>query len=86
MSKKSSLKMTTISGEWIDEIVASVGQHIRLETHDGIVREGRLSSLTTREMLWNGKQVLIPIECELNGDVYDTVSLERIRTIGLIQV
>lgn len=75
---------TTVSGEWIDEIVAATGQYIRLETTDGIRRQGRLSGLRTRELKWEGRKVLIPTEVELNGDPNDSVPLDRIATMELM--
>lgn len=79
--KKKTMKVT---GEWIDQIVAATGQYIRLETSDGIRREGRLSGLRTRELKWEGAKVLIPIEVELNGDPNDTVPLDRVAIIELL--
>jgi hypothetical protein len=79
---KKTMKMVT--GRWIDEIVAATGQYIRLETSDGIRREGRLSGLRTRALKWEGEQVLIPTEVEINGDPSDTVPLDRISSIELL--
>lgn len=80
----SSKKKTTVSGEWIDEIVAATGQYIQLETSDGIRREGRLSGLRTRKLRWEGRDVLIPTELELNGDPNDSVPLDRISDLALL--
>ena len=77
-------KVKTIMGAWIDELVRSTGQHIRLETRDGVVREGRLSGLRSRTIKWNGKGVEILEEVELNGDPYDVVPLNRIATFDLL--
>lgn len=76
--------MKTIKGKWIDELVRNVGQFIRLETSDGIDREGRLSGLKSRSIKWNGEEVEIITELELNGDPYDSVPLDRISELELI--
>ncbi|MGW8177314.1 MAG: hypothetical protein ACWGQW_00735 [bacterium] len=76
--------MKTIKGKWIDELVHNVGQFIRLETSDGIDREGRLSGLKSRSIKWNGEEVEIITELELNGDPYDSVPLDRISELELI--
>ncbi len=77
-------KTKRVSGEWIDQMVAATGQYIRLETSDGIRREGRLSGLRTRELKWEGEAVLIPTEVELNGDPNDCVPLDRISIMELL--
>jgi len=66
------------AGEWINKMVDSVGQHMHLETTDGVRREGKISGFTFRQFLLNGEKVKIPIEIEVNGDPSDRVSLERI--------
>ncbi len=73
----------TIRGAWIDELVNSTGQYVRLETRDGVVREGRLSGLGSRTLVWNGKPVEILEEIELNGDPFDKIALDRISTFEL---
>ena len=74
----------TIRGQWIDELVSNVGQFIKLETSDGMEREGRLSGLKSRTIKWDGKDVEIICELELNGDPYDSVPLDRITVLELI--
>ncbi len=73
-------KSKTIRGAWIDELVESTGQYVRLETRDGVRREGRLSGLGSRTILWNGKSVEILEDVELNGDCFDKIALNRIAT------
>ena len=73
-----------IRGKWIDEMVGNVGQYISIETSDGMVREGRLSGMKSRELELNGKPVEILTELELNGDLYDTIPLERIARINVL--
>jgi len=79
-----SKKKATISGGWIDTMVENVGNHITLETTDGVVREGRMTGLSSQSLLWDGSPVEILTEVELNGDPYDTVPINRIKSIELI--
>lgn len=72
------MAVKTIKGKWIDELVHTIGQYVRLETGDGIVREGRLSGLGSRQLRWNGEPVEILTELELNGDPADRIPLQRI--------
>lgn len=78
-------KPQPISGKWIDEMVDLTGHYIRLETGDGIVREGRLSGLRTRELQFGDQKVLIPTELEINGDPNDTIPLDRITVFGPLE-
>jgi hypothetical protein len=74
----------TVKGKWIDELVESIGQFVKMETSDGMEREGRLSGLKSRTLKWEGDEVEIVTELELNGDPYDSVPLDRITTLDLI--
>jgi fatty acid-binding protein DegV len=76
MPKPNKSEMPT--GQWIDQIVRSTGQYVRVETLDGVIREGRLSSLRTRELTMFGAKVLLPTDLELNGDPMDTIALDRV--------
>ncbi len=69
---------------WIDEMVDSVGEFMRLETSDGVQREGKITGFTYREFELNGKTVSFPIEVEVNGDPTDRIPLDRVdrMTIG----
>ncbi len=77
-------KQKVIRGLWIDELVHTIGQYIRLETTDGIVREGRMSGLQSRQLRWNGEPVEILTELELNGDPFDRVPLDRIAILEVL--
>jgi hypothetical protein len=70
------------SGKWMEEIHNNVGEFMRLETIDGVVREGRMSGLRLRQLELNGKQVEIITELELNGDPTDCVELYRVAKIN----
>jgi len=77
-------KRPQIRGQWIDEMVHSVGQFVSLETNDGAVREGRLSGLQSKTLDWNGAHVEILTGVELNGDIYDVIEINHIASIRLI--
>jgi len=65
------------AGTWIDQIMDSVGRHFWVETSDGVVREGKISGITTRSMSMNDQSVEMPIEIEVNGDPNDRIPLDR---------
>lgn len=79
-------KTTTINGDWVADLVGSIGQYIFFETKDGVSRNGRLTCIHTRDFLWNGKKVSLPFEIELNGDVYDSVPIDRLTKLGLVEL
>lgn len=70
-------------GQWIDELVGSVGEFTDLETTDGVRREGRISGFQMKKMVFNGIDVDIPIEVELNGDPNDRIPISRIGKINI---
>lgn len=78
------MKTSTIRGKWIDDLVRAIGQHIRIETRDGLEREGRLSGIQARTIKWNGKDVDLPEDIELNGDSYDRIPLDRIASFEVL--
>lgn len=65
-------------GKWVDALMASVGRSVRIETADGIYRDGRCTGFRVREITVNGEIVGWPIEVELNGDPNDRISLDRV--------
>jgi hypothetical protein len=70
-------------GAWIDELMCGKKKFIVLDTRDGIRREGRITGFTTREMEFNGVTVSFPTEIELNGDVNDRVTIDRIEKMEI---
>jgi len=80
------VKMTTINGDWIEEMVHTVGQYIRFETLDGGLREGQLTKINCKNLKWNGRDVLIPTELELNDDPQDSTPLHRLSWIHVVSV
>lgn len=75
MTKKTSMAW------WIDHLASRVDSYVRLETSDGIRREGRLSGFGLRVLEFNGDRVDIITELELNGDPIDRIPLERVSKI-----
>ena len=73
----------TQMGKWIDDLVNSTDKFVRMETTDGVIREGRISGYRTRKFLYNGVEELLPTEVELNGDPSDTVPLDRVVKIDI---
>lgn len=65
-------------GKWIDEVLASVGKHVHLETSDGVLREGRFTGLGCREIQINGQAREYPSRIELNGDPSDYIDFSLI--------
>jgi hypothetical protein len=70
-------------GEWVDKLLASVDEYMRLETTDGVKREGRISGFTYKKFELDGDEVLWPIELEVNGDPTDRIPLARIGKINI---
>lgn len=73
--------MEEIKFKWFENLVKSVGRDVIIETLDGITRKGVLSKVKTREFLYNGVTVSEPVELNLNGDVNDIVTVNRIESI-----
>jgi hypothetical protein len=70
-------------GRMFDIISRSVGDNIELETYDGLVRQGKMTGLTTRQIVFNDEKVEIPTELELNGDPLDRIPLTVIKKLDL---
>jgi hypothetical protein len=69
------------NGDWMNKIFDGVGDFVRLETIDGVRREGRMSGLRLRTLMLNGKPVDTITELELNGDPTDCVEIYRVAKI-----
>jgi len=76
------LASAAMRGKWMEDIFANVGEFVRLETIDGVNREGRMSGLRLRQLTLNGKTVEIITELELNGDPTDCVELYRVAKLN----
>lgn len=70
-------------GKWIDTMMDSIGEFMRLETTDGVSREGKITGYTTRKFKLNGKVVELPTEVEVNGDPNDRIPLDRIEFMDI---
>lgn len=70
-------------GQWIDDIHAGVGDFIRLETHEGLQRSGKLTGVRVRQIEFNGQRQDVLTELELNGDPADTVAVNRLAKISI---
>jgi len=69
--------------KWYDLLVDSTGEFMRLETSDGLVRQGKISGYRERTVIINGNEVPVPIEIEINNDPNDTVPLDRVAKIDI---
>jgi len=65
------------------ELLESVGKTIRLETHDGVERQGRCTAVTCRNLILNGMDVDLPESVVLNGDNFDEIALSRVAKIDI---
>jgi hypothetical protein len=63
------------------DLLEGVGKSMRLETHDGVIRQGRCTGVNCRNLILNGVDVDLPIEVVLNGDISDAIALSRIAKI-----
>ena len=79
--KKTKKRKKKRPGAWIDDIMASVGHFVSLETRDGISREGTISGMRTLQVEFNGSMRELPVSLELNGDNYDTIDLITIQRL-----
>ena len=70
-------------GQWIDTMVQSVGRYMRLETTDGVTREGKITGFTYRSFKLNGSEADLPTEVEVNGDPNDRIPLDRIEFMDI---
>jgi len=68
---------------WIEHLLGAVNSFVQLETSDGIRREGRLSGFQLRTMQFNGFDVDVISELELNGDPMDRIPFDRIAKIHI---
>lgn len=81
---KKTMKMTC-TGEWIDDLIGSIGSYAVMTTTEGIERSGRISGFQMRQFIYNGEKTDVPLEIELNGDPYDRVPIDRLENIRIGQ-
>jgi hypothetical protein len=65
------------------ELLEAPGKTMSFETHDGIQRQGRCTSINCRSLILSGVEVKLPIEIVLNGDVSDAIPLSRLAKIDI---
>lgn len=72
--------------EWIWDInlEALIGVYIRIETHESMYRDGRLSSVRYREIPFLGEKISIPVGLEMNGDATDVIPFELIKKVEAV--
>lgn len=75
--------MTRKIGNLVVLLLNSVGRNIQLETHDGSVREGKLTGFEMRTFKLNGEDVDWPTHLQLNGDPYDIIPLAMIAKLDI---
>jgi hypothetical protein len=69
--------------KWYDLLVDATGEFMRLETTDGLIRQGKITGYRERLVIINGNEVPVPIEIEINNDPNDTVPLDRVAKIDI---
>ena len=77
------IKETMKPGEWVETIVASIGEFFRLETTYGIRRSGKITGFTFRTFFLNDVLISMPIEIEVNGDPGDRITLDCVKTMSI---
>jgi hypothetical protein len=70
-------------GKWIDDIVDATSKYCYIETTDGVLRQGRISGLKLSSLVLNGEKVEIVTEIELNGDISDSVPINRLAKLTI---
>jgi hypothetical protein len=70
-------------GRWIDELLKSLKKNIYLETSEGVVREGKLTGFTIRELEFNNSTVEVITELELNQDPMDRIPFDRLTKVEI---
>jgi hypothetical protein len=70
--------------KWEIDLKLAEGSNVRLETNEGVYREGRLSKVTTKKLPFLGRDVLLPEALELNSDPNDRIPFSTIRSVILL--
>lgn len=77
------INATMKPGEWVEKMVAAIGEYFRLETTDGVRRSGKITGFTFRTFHLNEVRVNWPIEIEVNGDPNDRIPLDCIQKMSI---
>lgn len=70
-------------GNTLVMLLESVGRNVHLETHDGSIREGKLTGYDCRGIIINGVTLDYPMALELNGDLTDHIELKMIAKLDI---
>jgi hypothetical protein len=70
-------------GNTLVMLLESVGRNVHLETHDGSVREGKLTAFDCRGIIINGVTLDFPLALELNGDYTDHIDFKMIAKLDI---
>lgn len=60
------------------DVSALIGRKVRIETRDGIFRNGRFDGFITRPAVFFGKETAIPVSAVVAGD---EIPIERVMAI-----
>lgn len=82
MAEKKSKKKRR-PGLWLDELAASVGRFIHVETKEGVLREGKLTGIRYEDLEINGKKRDVLTALELDGDPSDYIDFSVMRRITI---
>jgi hypothetical protein len=69
--------------KWIELIDNSINKNFKLETTEGVVRQGKISGVSRKTFHLNGELVDFPFEIEINGDHNDRVPLDRLQSMTI---
>lgn len=65
--------------EWNINLQSLVNKDVIAETHEGFVREAKLSGIRFRQIHIDGHNLSVPEEIELNGE--DTIPFSQLRSL-----
>lgn len=54
---------------------------VKLETTDGMYRRGQLTNVITKTLDFMGRDIVIPLEVELNNDSESRYPLDRLKSL-----
>lgn len=68
---------------WSIDLSGMIGKFCRIETLEGVVREGKITNVVFAEVMINKMTFPLPRAIELNRDSGDCIELERMRELVL---
>ena len=75
--------MSKAKYKWDVDLTNMLDQFVSLETHDGIIREGKITRVEHKEIEVNGQKMRMPGAIELNNDMGDLIDFVLIRRMTL---